>query len=194
MTMTGRAAPLSVEERRKAIVDAVIPLVLEHGAGVTTRQMAEASGVAEGTLFRAFGDKDSIIQAAVETYLDPEPLHRAIREIDRSFSLEVKVRALLEILQKRFAGVFQMMHAAGRHGPPPKLSGRHDYALLVADVLQNDSDSGRLALPPERVAPMLRLLAFGTALPQFTQGAAFTLDELTAFAVHGISAPQDPAV
>lgn len=202
MTTTGRAAPLSVDDRRRAIVEAVIPLVLEKGADVTTREMAEAAGVAEGTLFRAFGDKDSIVQAAVETYLDPAPLRRSIRGIDVSLPLEVKVRAILEILQKRFAGVFQMMHASGRHGPPPALTGRNDYAALVAEVLQ--SDAGRLGWPPERIAPLLRLIAFSTSLPQFSRNTTFTLDELTAFALHGIShapgvtsatsaTPQDPA-
>ncbi|MCU1526974.1 MAG: TetR/AcrR family transcriptional regulator, partial [Frondihabitans sp.] len=174
-----------------AIVDAVIPLVLEYGADVTTRQMAEASGVAEGTLFRAFGDKDSIIQAAVETYLDPEPLRSAIRDIDGTLPLEVKVRAILEILQKRFAGVFQMMHASGRHGPPPALTGRHDYATLVGDALRSDADD--LAWPAERIAPLLRLLAFSTSLPQFSRNTSFTLDELTTFALHGITHPREAA-
>ena len=46
------------------IIDAVIPLILEHGVGITSRQIAEAAGVAEGTVFRAFGDKESLIAAA----------------------------------------------------------------------------------------------------------------------------------
>ena len=52
--MTPRAAPLSPDERRRAIVDAVLPLLIEHGRAVTTRQMAEAAGIAEGTIFRVF--------------------------------------------------------------------------------------------------------------------------------------------
>jgi AcrR family transcriptional regulator len=192
MTTTGRAAPLSVDERRRAIVDAVIPLVLDNGADVTTRQMAEAARVAEGTLFRAFGDKESIIQAAVETYLDPEPLRRSLRSINHALPLEVKVRVILEVLQQRFAGVFQMMHAAGRHGPPPGLTDRNNYVELVAEALRDDTDD--LAWPPDRIAPLLRLLAFSTSLPQFSRGTTFTLDELTAFALHGIAHPHDVAI
>ncbi|MBN9326134.1 MAG: TetR family transcriptional regulator, partial [Cellulomonas sp.] len=42
------------DERRRAILRAVLPVVRERGADVTTRELAEAAGVAEGTLFRVF--------------------------------------------------------------------------------------------------------------------------------------------
>ena len=61
------------------IIDAVIPLLLEHGRAVTSKQIAEAAGIAEGTIFRAFGDKETLVQAAIEKYLDPEPLREALR-------------------------------------------------------------------------------------------------------------------
>ena len=43
------------------IVDAVVPLLLEHGGDVTTRQIAEAAGIAEGTIFRVFPDKAALL-------------------------------------------------------------------------------------------------------------------------------------
>ena len=53
-----RATALPPEERRSMIVAATLPLLLEHGDRVTSRQIAEACGIAEGTIFRAFTDKD----------------------------------------------------------------------------------------------------------------------------------------
>src|SRR5690606_7710841 len=41
-----RARPLSPEERREAILEAVLPLLRERGRDVTSRELAEASGVA----------------------------------------------------------------------------------------------------------------------------------------------------
>ena len=45
---------MSSDNRRRAIVEAITPLLIEHGGGVTTRQMAEAAGIAEGTIFPSF--------------------------------------------------------------------------------------------------------------------------------------------
>ena len=63
------------------IVAATLPLLLEHGDRVTTKQIAEAAGIAEGTIFRAFVDKDEVIAAVIESALDPEPLEAALSAI-----------------------------------------------------------------------------------------------------------------
>src|SRR5262245_33537829 len=60
-----RASALPAEARRSMIVEAALPLVLEHGERVTTKQIAEAAGIAEGTIFRVFEDKDAVIAAVV---------------------------------------------------------------------------------------------------------------------------------
>ena len=51
-------------ERRQALIEATIPLLSTHGAAVSTRQVAEAAGVAEGTIFRAFSSLEDLIRAA----------------------------------------------------------------------------------------------------------------------------------
>ncbi len=61
-----RAAPLPPDERRAAIVAAAIPLVCDHGAAVTTREIAEAAGIAEGTIFRVFATKEDLLDAVVD--------------------------------------------------------------------------------------------------------------------------------
>ena len=66
-----RASPLPPEERREAIIGAILPLLLERGSSVTTRELATAAGVAEGTIFKVFDDKDDLLRSAVERALDP---------------------------------------------------------------------------------------------------------------------------
>lgn len=51
--------------RREMIVRAALPLVIEHGSAVTTRQIARAAGIGEGTIFRVFADKDELLEACV---------------------------------------------------------------------------------------------------------------------------------
>ncbi len=87
------------------IIDAAIPLLLIHGREATTKQIADAAGIAEGTVFRAFGDKESIIDAAVDRFLDPTPTTRALRAIDPDEPLRDKVREVLVQIRGRIGNV-----------------------------------------------------------------------------------------
>src|SRR4051812_36040095 len=87
-TKVKRASAMAPEERRSMIVAVALPLLLEHGDRLTTRQIAEAAGIAEGTIFRVFSDKDEVIAAVMEAALDQEPLETALGAIptDASFT------------------------------------------------------------------------------------------------------------
>ncbi|HEV7741985.1 MAG TPA: TetR/AcrR family transcriptional regulator [Pseudolysinimonas sp.] len=181
-----RAKPLAPDERRAAIIDAVIPLIREHGRAVSTRQLADAAGVAEGTLFRAFGDKDSIIQAATDRFLDPEPLRAALRGIDPDEPTEAKVRQVLQLLRARFEGVVGFMSAIGQQGPPPGVRSARpsdgDWMALLDRVFREDE----LAVPIATLGFYIRLLAFGSAIPVFSQAKPFSNDELADLILHGV--------
>src|SRR5882762_9133178 len=86
-----RATALPLEERRSAIVAATLPLFLEHGTGLTTREIAQAAGIAEGTIFRVFDDKTALLDAVIEAALDPAPTEAAIREIDPGLPFEARL-------------------------------------------------------------------------------------------------------
>ena len=62
---------MAPDERRRAIIDAVVPLLTQHGADVTTKQIAEAAGIAEGTIFRVFPDKRALLWATAEETINP---------------------------------------------------------------------------------------------------------------------------
>lgn len=179
-----RAQPMPAEDRKAMIVDAVIPLLLEHGRGVTSRQIAEAAGIAEGTIFRAFGDKETLVQAAIEKYLDPEPLREALRSIDPALPLEHKVRAILYLLRERFNSVMRIMPVVG-HQRPPIPQARGEFATIIAQVLEPETEE--LNWPPERVGHLLRLLSFSTAFPALNEGIEFSIDDLARMTLVGIA-------
>ncbi|WP_223695069.1 TetR/AcrR family transcriptional regulator [Leifsonia poae] len=179
-----RAQPLSVEDRQAMIIDAVIPLLIEHGRGVTSKQIAEAAGIAEGTIFRAFGDKETLVQAAIEKYLDPEPLRDSLRAIDPALPLENKVRAIVYLMRERFQSVMRIMAVIGPQRPP-LAQGRAEYSQIVAVILE--PEAGRLNWSTERTASILRLISFASAFPALNEGADFSSDELADIVLLGIA-------
>jgi AcrR family transcriptional regulator len=179
-----RARPLAPDDRRQAIVDAVIPLLREHGRDVSTRQLAEAAGVAEGTLFRAFGDKESILEAAIERVRDPQPLRDALRGIDPDDPTDEKVRQVLRLLHTRFAEVVQFMSAFRMQGQPPRRERPDDAEWL--DIVDRLFRPGELRIPGADLGHLLRLLAFGSAIPVFNSTHPFDTEELAALVLHGV--------
>lgn len=182
-----RARPLDADERRAEIIRCTIPLLQEHGRGVTTARIAIAAGVAEGTLYRVFPDKESLIEAAVAAHLDAAPLYDELDAIDRSGTLEAKVVAVAEILQGRFRSVVVMMTAMQSRTPPKRghgVEGRPPFLDLVAELLAPDVE--RLSVTPLRAAQLIRLLAFSASHPGMSDGESFTSAEIADLVLHGI--------
>jgi AcrR family transcriptional regulator len=196
-TSTPRRAPaLSVDDRREMILDAAVPLIIEYGQNVTTKQIAEAAGIAEGTIFRAFGDKQELLAAAVKRFMDPAPFRTAIEAIDSDATLEAKVRAIVELLRERFTGIMGIMQALGgpeRHGVKHSHTGepgdphlaKAQMAGIVAGVLETESN--RLRLDPTTSAHLIRLLVFASEIPPFNEARRLTTDELVDFILRGIA-------
>jgi AcrR family transcriptional regulator len=166
----------------------VIPLLKQHGRDVSTRQIAEACGVAEGTLFRAFGDKESLITAAIESYFDPVPLRTAIASVDPSLPAESKVQAVLDLLHERFQGVIGLMSALRvTHGPPPIARTATETWLEAFEQLMAPHRD-ELRAPVATVGHYLRLIAFATAIPPINAPHEFAADELLPLVSHGVLA------
>jgi AcrR family transcriptional regulator len=181
-----RAKPLSTDDRRAAVIDAVIPLLMEHGRAVTTKQIAEAAGVAEGTIFRVFSDKDELIEAAVTKFLDPGAQNDRLRAIDPELPLEAKVNDILFQLQSRMTGIFGIMQAVGMHGPPPRRPGPEEgFATIIEQILTPDLE--QLNVPSDRIASFLRLIAFASAIPRFNEGQQMSTAELARYITYGIA-------
>lgn len=166
------------------IIDACIPLLFEHGAAVTSRQIADAAGVAEGTIFRAFGDKDSLIQAAVARFLDPEPLRRSLQYIDPDLTLEQKVNDILFHLRARFTGIMGIMSAVGMKPPLTAANSRHKLVEVITEVLEGEAL--RLRVPPEQAAYIIRIIAFAASIDSFNNDYRMETTDIANFIVFGI--------
>src|SRR4051812_39393500 len=120
-TAPRRASALPPGERREALIAATLPLVLEHGTEVSTRLIAEAAGVAEGTIFRVFPSKDDLIEAVVASAFDSAPLVEAIGRVDRSLPLDARLVSAVVVMQARGRRIAGLVHAfAARRSLPDR--------------------------------------------------------------------------
>ncbi len=76
-------------------------MLREHGGTLTTRQIADAAGVAEGTLFRVFDDKTAILVAAIARALDPEPFVAAIAAVPTAGDLADVLERVVDVIEHR---------------------------------------------------------------------------------------------
>ena len=149
------------------IVAAAIPLLIEHGEAVTTRQIADAAGIAEGTIFRAFPDKDSVLRAAIEAVFDSEPLERALAAIDGD-------RPLIDVLAdgRRPAAAARGVDLGGSsRASGPGSTTRPGRSLVVSPWLEALLTEHRkeLALKPKEAARVLQSLTLADDPPSLAE-------------------------
>lgn len=193
----GRARPLSPQERRDALVAATIPLLHEHGRAVTTRMIAEAAGVAEGTIFRVFASKEELVDAAVLKAFEPGRMLDDLAAIPRDLPLRERALALTRLMQERFAGVFVLMRMLGMSGPPEPPPDDPGRAALIertqqamVDLVAPDEDS--LRMPAGEVVRLLRLLTFSGTHPKFTGGDTLTAEHIVDTVLYGAVERREP--
>jgi AcrR family transcriptional regulator len=209
-----RATPLPPEERRRALVAATLPLLVEHGRGVTSRQIADAAGVAEGTIFRAFGSKDELVEAAALSALDPAPLVEAIGRLDPGEPLRERMLALAGLYQARFHTVGGVMRAMGWMGPPATVLRRHheehhgdhhgcrpsaeqvqSWRTAADEAIERvlGPDADRLRVSPRQVGRLLWMLTFSGSHPEVSGGEPLTAEDIVDTVLHGVLRTPEPS-
>lgn len=189
-----RAKPLTRNERRRAILDAVTPLLVERGAAVTTSEMAQAADVAEGTIFRAFPDKATLLHEAVRATMDPVPIQEALQAIPKTTPIESQLVAAAEALAARFERITALMGMLRSlpHGEKRDTTDSHrlaaDSMAAIADALAEIMAQHRnqLRTTPERAAFALRGLIFANTHQLLAAEDRMSPEEIVAILVAGI--------
>src|SRR3954447_8177729 len=182
-TTRRRAAALPVEARRSMIIEASIPLLIEHGEMVTTREIADAAGIAEGTIFRAFADKDELLGAVIDAALDPAPLERALGTIDPLLPLSEIVASAAAFAQRRVVDVWRLASSVDTRFQDRKNQPMADSPALTR-LLEPHCDE--LTFPPRKAARTLRALVFAMSHPMMVDRPS-SPHEIAEVFLHGVT-------
>lgn len=184
---------MSLEDRREALVKATIPLLLVHGANVTTNQIAKAADVAEGTVFRAFKDKQELLTCALRSAMEPDTEIDLIDRIPATAPIEERLTGAVRAVTGYLDRMWSLMSAlqdtgfdprgegGGRKGPPEEMQ---RVMRRVAELFEPDAE--RLRVEPLLAARLLMGFVFTNRMQHngFGEGAA-EADQLVELFLHG---------
>jgi AcrR family transcriptional regulator len=194
---------MPLEDRRSALISATEPLLERYGRDVSTRQIAEAAGVAEGTIFRAFATKDELIDAVMEEVFDEARTRAAITAIDPALPLPERLVAAVTVLQHRTRRVFALFHAlrlrpgwAGGSGDSEGEPSQHEtlharqrqdrelMELVLLDLIGPDAPDLRVS--PGEAVTVLRGAVFALTHPLLGDERLARPDRIVDLVLHGV--------
>ncbi|HEY1574579.1 MAG TPA: TetR/AcrR family transcriptional regulator [Pseudonocardiaceae bacterium] len=193
---SGRAPAMTVEERRATILAVAVPLLIEHGGNVKTSEIAAAAGIAEGTLFRAFKDKQELFRACLFATLESETEVAEIERIDRSLPLAERLVAAVRSVADYQTRLWSVMVALRSAGIDPRSSedkeekrfdGPPAAMIRISSAIAGLFDAEQLRVPTDLAARLILGSVFSNRMQAQGLGdSGADLDELVDLFLHGV--------
>jgi len=133
--LSAKMKVLVEETMRNDIIDASVAIIIAEGVeALTTDKLAEKLGIARGTLYNYFVNKDDIIRSLCERNFNA--FLKAIDHIaGQTDAAEVKLRKIAEYMIEDFSAQ-RRLHTALMANPPPKHTAdfRKKHQLLLDKI------------------------------------------------------------
>ncbi|MFE9746176.1 TetR/AcrR family transcriptional regulator [Saccharothrix saharensis] len=196
-TRRRRAPAMSPEDRREAIVAATVPLLYAHGANVTTSQIAKAAGIAEGTVFRAFKDKQELIRTCVLSVLAVDSELELIDEARRASTLAERLSWAISAVSGYLDRMWKLMSVLrdsgydphdGHDGPDKQRKGPPvEMQRITEHVASLFGPDDHLRVDPSLAARLLLGLVFTNRMHGEGFGdSTADADQLVELFLHGV--------
>lgn len=184
------------DERRASIVEATAPLLEQYGHQLTTKQIAEAAGVAEGTIFRVFDSLQEVIEATVTASLSPERLEAIVADTTFPGTLVGDVEGAFEAANRYFDVVrsaFLIGHNSPSHDPNARcardLLQERDAQLTALLTACFAPYTDELTVTPSECAQLVLALAIGERRRHAAGANPLSREVLVGTIVHGVRKP-----
>lgn len=169
-------------------MDAVLPLVLEHGRATSTRQIAEASGIAEGTIFRVFATKQELLDEVVRRGLSPDRVVDSLAALPTDGDLFSLVSAIVRVLREHALTTHRLISLLppatdARHPDPHarRAAGERTVAAITSALAPHACSLG---VPLTTAAGAIFALSFGSS---FAPSGPLDPDAIATILLHGIA-------
>jgi AcrR family transcriptional regulator len=179
-------------------------LLVERGGEVSTREIAQAAEIAEGTIFRVFPDKRSLMLAAAEEAINPADGQAAFDSAMAGLTeLREKVVVSTQRVLDRMRMTMSVMMAVRAHlmwdeesrkadpvkkhfGPPQfVLDAQAELHRRLTGIFEAHRDE--LAVEPEVAAIALRSLIFGVSRPELGLAPALSAEQIADLLLSGVA-------
>lgn len=184
-------------DRRRAILDATVPLLIEKGGRVTTAQVARAAQIAEGTIFRAFPDKSALIFEAMKSAMDPARVAAGIRAIDGGLPFAQRLTEAAQLLCDHFNQISALgeslrsaaMSGATRQRDVGRLIRESSSVITAALMELFELHAAELRVPAATAVAAFRGLVFASAHPMLPPRERLASAEVVGILISGIVRP-----